>query len=101
MPLIIIYVTFPNQKEGEKITRHLLDKKLIACVNFFPITSSYLWKGKIEQGNEIVGLLKSQEKNWNKIKKEIKKLHSYKIPCIIKMKIDVNEEYEKWVREEC
>ena len=74
---ILIYVTHRNQKAAEKIANHLLKKRLIACANFFPIKSSYWWKGKIENGKEIVSLLKAKEENWHKIKSEIEKIH----PC--------------------
>ncbi|MFH1359075.1 MAG: divalent cation tolerance protein CutA [archaeon] len=62
--MILIYVTNPSKQEAEKVINHLIDKKLIACGNIFPITSCYLWKGEKENSNEFVCLLKTKNENW-------------------------------------
>lgn len=100
MSFIIIYTTNKNFEEAKKIANYLLENKLIACANFFPISSSYLWKGKIKNSSEVVSILKTREENFEKIKQEIKSLHSYETPCIIKIDVEANEEFEKWVKEE-
>ena len=87
-------------EEAKKITSILLKKRLIACVNFFPIESSYWWKGKIENDKEIVSLLKTKKENWKKIKSEIKKVHPYEIPCIMKLNVEANKDYESWINSE-
>ena len=33
-----------------------------------------------------------------KIVKEIEKIHSYKIPCIIKIPVKANGKYDKWIK---
>ena len=38
---IFIYITNPNKDEAKKIAKHLLNKKLIACGNIYPINSIY------------------------------------------------------------
>ena len=98
--MIIIYITNPNLKEAKKIGSVLLKKKLIACVNYFPIESSYQWKGKIETSKEIVSLLKTRKENWEKVKREVKKIHPYETPCIIKIKAEANGKFVKWIKEE-
>ncbi|MEW5896745.1 MAG: divalent-cation tolerance protein CutA [Nanoarchaeota archaeon] len=98
--MIIIYVTYPNKEEAQRITEHLLNKRLIACANTFPIKSSYFWKGGIEHSNEFVSVIKTKKENWETVKKEIKKLHSYDLPCILKLDVEADEEYGKWVKEE-
>ena len=98
--MIIVYITCRNAAEAGKISRHLLKKKLIACSNMHKIKSMYWWNGKIVVGSEIAIIAKSTEKNYSAIKKEVKKLHSYKIPCILKINVDVNDEYCKWVEGE-
>ncbi len=87
-------------EEAKKVTSHLLQKKIIACANFFPITSSFWWKGKIDNSNEIVALLKTKKQNWEKVKSEIKKIHSYETPCIMKLDVEANKDYEDWIEDE-
>ncbi len=98
--MILIYCTHKNKEEAEKIAKHLLEKKLIACANFLPIESAYLWKGKVESGKEYVSLLKTQEKHWSRVKEEIEKIHPYEIPCILKIHVEANSSFEKWIQEE-
>jgi len=100
MTFILLYVTHQDRENAEKIVSHLLGKKLIACANFFPITSSYFWKGKVENSEEIVSLLKTKKENWEKVKSEIQKIHPYETPCIIKMDVEANEDYESWINRE-
>ncbi|MBU0629022.1 MAG: divalent-cation tolerance protein CutA [Nanoarchaeota archaeon] len=98
--MILIYITAKDKAEAKKISKHLLEKKLVACINIFPIESMYWWKGKIEEGNEVVIIAKTKEENYNKVKEEVKKIHSYSVPCILKIKADANEEYQKWIEKE-
>lgn len=97
----IIYTTAKNLTEAKKISKHLLQNKLIACANIFPITSMYNWKNKIKEENEFVLLLKTKTKNYKKIEEEIKKIHSYDLPAIYSWKADeVSKEYDDWVNKE-
>lgn len=98
--MILIYITCKDKNEANKISRELINKKLAACTNFFPIESMYRWKGKIVNDKEIVLIVKTQNKNYKKIKELIKKLHSYECPCIIKINAKANKEFENWVKEE-
>jgi periplasmic divalent cation tolerance protein len=99
MSFIVVYVTHRNLEEAQKIASHLLKKKLIACANFFPIKSSYWWKQKIEDSDEVVSLLKAPKSNWEEVKSEIKLIHPYETPCIIKFNVEANEDYEAWVND--
>lgn len=98
--MILVYIPCSNKKEAKKVALHLLRKKLIACANIFPIESMYLWKGKIEKSKEFVALVKSVEKNWARIQKEVRKVHSYSVPCMIRISAKGNKEYEKWLKGE-
>ena len=50
-PIITITTTTDNREALERIGRHLLAKRLIACIQIVgPIRSLYWWKGNIEGG---------------------------------------------------
>jgi len=99
MAFIIIYTTHPDEETANKISSQLIQKKLVACANIFPMQSVYWWQGKIENEQEYVSILKSIQENFDKVKLEIEKVHSYEVPCIMKMEVEANESYEKWIRE--
>lgn len=98
--MTLMYITCKNQKEAEKISRHLLKKRLIACSNMFPVKSMYWWGGKIVNGNEVVIVAKTNEKNFPKAEYEVKKLHSYGIPCILRIEAKANADYSHWAEKE-
>jgi periplasmic divalent cation tolerance protein len=95
--MILIYVPCKDENEARSISKALLEKKLIACTNFFPIKSMYSWKGKVEEDNETVMIIKTKEENFQKVKEEIKKLHSYDTPAIIKLSTECNAEYSDYM----
>ena len=97
MAFILIYVTHENQNQAKKVVDHLIQKKLIECTNFLPITSCYWWQENIQNSDEVVPLLKTKKENWEKVKKKIKKIHPYDTPCIMKINVEINEEYENWI----
>ncbi len=101
MPFLI-YMTFSDKPEAEKIASALLEKKLIACANIFaPHTSIYEWEGEVKSDEEIAGLFKTEEKHFEEIERVVKSLHSYDTPCIIGWKTDKsNVDFSDWVKEQ-
>ena len=98
--MTLVYITCKDRKEAEKISMHLLKKRIIACANIFPIKSMYWWNNKIAKHNENVIIAKTSNKNFKKVENEIKKMHSYEIPCIIKIDAAANSDYEAWAKKE-
>ena len=98
--LAFIYITNENLDEAKKIARHLLDKRMIGCANIFPITSMYWWKDKIVDGDEFVLIAKTTQNNVEKVRNEVEKIHPFDTPCIIKIDVDPNEKYLKWIESE-
>ncbi|MFP4402524.1 MAG: divalent cation tolerance protein CutA [Candidatus Nanoarchaeia archaeon] len=49
---------------------------------------------------EVVTILKTRSENWEFLKEEIQKVHSYECPCILKIDCDANEVYKEWVYRE-
>lgn len=98
--MIIVYVTCSNKAEAQKISKSLLEKRLVACTNFRPVESMYWWKGQIQKDNEYILIAKTVKKNFKRIKEQIEKLHSYDIPCILSWDVRGNKGYIDWVNEE-
>jgi periplasmic divalent cation tolerance protein len=96
----IVYITAGSMDEAKSIGRLLVDERLAACVNIFPITSIYRWKDNIEEAGEFVMLVKTVTGKVKDIEKRVKQLHSYEVPCIISFKMDLgSEDYLKWIGE--
>ncbi|MEK6950737.1 MAG: divalent-cation tolerance protein CutA [Nanoarchaeota archaeon] len=100
MTFTFLYVTASTTPEASKIARHLLQKRLIACANIFPISSLYWWQGRIQEEKEAVLILKALQQKIKAVTIEIEKIHSYSIPGIMEMKVKPNLKYGKWWRGE-
>ena len=100
MAFIVIYITNENEAEATKISQQLLDEKLVACANIFPISSAYWWKGQQEQSQEFVALVKTRTENWEAVCKKTEQLHPYDTPCIMKWEVEANASYEAWILEQ-
>lgn len=96
----IVYITAGNLDEARRIGKKLIEERLAACVNIFPITSIYRWKDDIEESDEFGMIVKTKTEKVKEIEKRVKQLHSYEVPCVLSF--DVGEgsaEYLKWIGE--
>lgn len=96
----MVISTAGSEKEGREIARRLVDAKLAACVSVIPkVTSFFYWEGRVRREKEVILLMKTVQKLSKKIIKEIKRIHSYKVPEIICFKIDAGDgEYLEWIQ---
>lgn len=88
-------VTAPNRDMANEIGKHLVEKKLAACVNIIEnVKSIYRWEGKIEESQETMLIIKTKEKLAKDVMQAVKEKHSYLVPEIIFLDISAgNEEY--------
>jgi len=95
-------VTTKDAKEAENIAKVLLDKRLVACCNIIPnIKSMFRWKGKIENANESLLIIKTKERLMDMVSEEIKSAHSYDVPAIEFMKISKgSNDFLEWINKE-
>lgn len=99
MSFAAIYITHANELSAKKISSYLIDKKLVACANIFPVTSAYWWKGHVQHEGEFVSLVKTIPENWEAVKLAVETVHPYEVPCIIKFDVEANAKYEEWIRD--
>ncbi|MEW5805688.1 MAG: divalent cation tolerance protein CutA [Patescibacteria group bacterium] len=60
----------------------------------------YWWEGKIEDGNEVVLIVKTTSDRFEKVRDEIARIHPFDTPCILKIDVDPNEKYLRWIESE-
>ncbi len=98
----IVLVTCGTLAEGRRIARSAVSKRLAACVNIIlsPVESFYTWKGNLEKAREYLLVIKTTEKRLAKLEKEVKQLHSYKVPEFIALPIlGGSKDYLAWLGE--
>jgi periplasmic divalent cation tolerance protein len=99
---IQISTTTETKEQAQKIARYLVEQKLAACVQISgPSESTYHWKGKVENAQEWLCLIKIREDYFGKVEATIKKMHSYETPEIIAVPIlKGSKEYLNWLDDE-
>jgi periplasmic divalent cation tolerance protein len=99
--LILIRITCPSRRVAEEIADAALEARLAACANLEgPVSSTYRWKGVIEQSFEFMLWLKAPEANWAKLEQMILRLHPYDVPAVVATPIThVSASYGAWVAE--
>ena len=105
---IVVLSTCETEEEAVRVARHLVEKKLAACVNILPQARSvYRWaeksgpdkgKTKIEDTAEFVLIIKSRRDLFAALRAEIQKLHTYEVPEAIALHVvDGSEAYLAWL----
>ena len=92
----LVITTCSNEDEA-RIKEALLKEKLAACISSFDVSSSYIWKEKIEEAKERMLFIKTKKERCKDVMHRIKQLHSYELPEIICIEFDGSVDYLKWI----
>lgn len=95
----MIYVTLNNAEEARKIGNELLENNLANCVNFFPITCIYKYKGEVTEEPETVLIVKTKDTYYKKVEEVIKKYIDYD-NFIGQITVEtINDEFTTWLND--
>ena len=97
----IVLSTAGSEEEARKIARHLIERKLAACVNIVPqIESIYRWQGRVEEAREWLLLVKTTAERFPAVRDALRELHSYDLPECVAIAIeDGSSGYLQWIGE--
>ena len=95
----IVLTTVGNEKEAKNIASVLVEEKLVACVNFFPLTSVYRWQEKVCCDAEWQLIMKTDLSIFSRLENRIRELHSYEVAEIIALPmVNISQPYLKWMQ---
>jgi periplasmic divalent cation tolerance protein len=99
---LVVFITASSYEEARKIASALVDQKKAACVNIVPkVNSLFRWKGKIEEVEESLMVVKTRAELFPEVVSAVKSIHSYEVPEIIALPIvEGNPDYLTWLKEE-
>ena len=81
---LLVYTTFPDEATALALGEALVSEGLAACVNIIPgMKSVYAWKGALERGDEVVGIIKTRESLAEAVRAALKDRHPYETPIIL------------------
>jgi periplasmic divalent cation tolerance protein len=97
----VVYVTCEHEKQADALATSLVKESLAACVNTIgPITSTYRWEGKVEQGKEWLLMIKTAKPALEALNKRIHEIHTYTVPEVIALPIEAgSSKYLNWLGE--
>ncbi len=96
----IVYITAGSREEAVRIGKILVEERLAACVNIFPITSIFRWEDNVDETGEFGIIVKTKTAKVEHIEKRVRELHSYEVPCVISFRIDKGSAgFLKWIED--
>jgi periplasmic divalent cation tolerance protein len=94
-----VLVTVPDLETTERIAEVLIEKRLAACANIWPVNSIFRWKDGIERSSEFALTLKIWSTDFPSVVQVVSGLHPYELPCIVKYEIsDGSQTFLDWIK---
>jgi periplasmic divalent cation tolerance protein len=97
-----VFTTTDSKENAQDIARILVERRLAGCVQIIgPISSVYQWKGKVENDEEWLCIIKSEQRCFEEIREAIKANHPYETPEIIATAVVAGSNgYLRWLANE-
>lgn len=97
----LVLSTCGSREVALKIARALVAGQIAACVNVVgPIESVYRWKGKVENAQEFLLLVKTTAENFERLCEQIRSLHPYELPEVLQFTVENGlDAYLDWIGE--
>ncbi len=97
-PFAIVMTTCGGKPEAELIATRLVEERLAACVQIFPIESIYRWEGAVQHANEWMLFCKIKSNDYANVEAAIRAAHPYSNPEIVEVRIENGAKvYLAWI----
>ena len=94
-----VYTVCAHQAEANHLAKQAVSQRLAACVNSWPVRSTYRWQGKVKTAREVVVLFKTDRAKLRALTAFLKKSHSYDMPAIIHWSATSHHAaYSRWLK---
>lgn len=98
--LVTVSMSFGNTVDAAAVARELVERRLAACAQFWPMHSVYRWEGQVEEGEECMLTAKTVAGLLPEIDAFVRARHAYDVPEIMALPVLwASEPYARWVRE--
>ncbi len=97
--VVVVFVTCPTLSTARRLARHLVTRRLAACVNIIPrIESTFFWNGKIERTPETLLVIKTTLARMATLRRTVVELHPYDTPEVLALPVRTGHQpYLRWV----
>lgn len=96
--MVFIYTTCESMEEAKKLGGIIIDQKIAACVDFWPISSCFNWKGELKCVEQAMLMITTFEAKIDAVTQLISENHTYSIPLIAGVDVRrINHPYKEWM----
>ena len=99
-PLELVLTSEGSPERAEALALALLERRLVACASLLPGRSLYRWQGRLENGPEVLLLLKTHPEQLEELRRAVDELHSYETPEWIHWTASSEGPYSAWLAEQ-
>ncbi|KKZ11361.1 MAG: hypothetical protein TQ37_07360 [Candidatus Synechococcus spongiarum 15L] len=96
-PMRLVLTTCADHASADQLARHLLERRLAACVSLLPITSCYHWQGELQQEQEVQMVIKTSADQLPRLLKAVSHRHSYEVPELVVLEACAAGSYGAWL----
>lgn len=99
--MVFIYTTCESSDEAKRLGKLILDKKLGACVDYWPVQSMYKWEGNLKHLSQVMLSIATFENRLEDVNDLISEHHGYSVPMIAGVDVRrINRAYREWMMQE-
>lgn len=96
--MVFIYTTCESIEEARKLSSLIIDQKIGACVDFWPISSCYNWEGGMKCVEQAMLMITTFETKIEEVNKIISEHHIYSVPLVAGVDVRrINHPYKEWM----
>jgi periplasmic divalent cation tolerance protein len=98
--VVTVTITFATPEDAQAMAEALVQARLAACAQVWPITSTYRWRDEVERAQEHRLEAKTLASALPRLEAFVRERHSYDVPEIIAHVTSfASDAYAHWVRE--
>ena len=97
---LLVLTTCGSEDQARRLARGLVEARLAACVSLVPgVESCYRWNGAVEHDREVLLVIKTQNRSFDGVAREIRERSNYELPEILTVPVTGGSEaYLNWLR---
>jgi periplasmic divalent cation tolerance protein len=96
----VVTTTAPSREVAGAIADALLEQRLAACIQVFPIESVYRWQGQRTEETEYLLFIKTREALYEQVQALVRSVHPYEVPEILSLPVTAGlPDYLAWISE--
>ena len=96
----LVMTTCEGDAPARTLARSIVEARLAACVQLFPVASVYRWRGEVESADEVAVHAKTDLTQVDALVAHIEAEHDYDVPEILVVPVaGGSERYLDWIVE--